>query len=140
MPIAAGSFPIVTETGAMPVGHLDGAGHAIVWLPASPNLTASPPSSEPLRCGDRRGWSFWVRPCQSTNLRVRDRSVRVLSARGSIEVLVAANVKVVIEGEALPVDLTSKHARCLLENATQVEPPYGAWPPRGPTGAAGDVG
>lgn len=60
-------------------------------------------------------------PSQSTNLRMRERAIRVLEADGSIELLLATNVEFVRDGEPHPVDLASKHARCLVENAALID-------------------
>jgi hypothetical protein len=60
-------------------------------------------------------------PTQSTNLRMRERAIRVLEAGGSIELLVATDVRFVRDGELHPADLSSKHARCLVENAALID-------------------
>jgi len=71
----------------------------------------------------RRRFNHYRRPgpSQSTNLRMRERALRVLEARGTIEILVAHDVSFVRDGEAVVADLSSKHARCLVENAALVD-------------------
>lgn len=59
-------------------------------------------------------------PSQSTNLRMRDRALRVLGAGGSIELIIATEARLTLDGKVRPADLSSKHARCLVENAALV--------------------
>jgi hypothetical protein len=60
-------------------------------------------------------------PSQSTNLKMRARAIRVLEVGGSIELLLATDVQFVRDGQSYPADLSSKHARCLVENAALID-------------------
>jgi len=57
----------------------------------------------------------------STNRRMNERARRVLAAGGKVLVLVAVDVQLARSGQPLPVNLGSKHVRCLIENAALVE-------------------
>lgn len=57
---------------------------------------------------------------QVTNLRMKERALRVLEAGGSVEILLAVDVRFVLDGEAHEADLSSPHARRLVENAALV--------------------
>lgn len=56
-----------------------------------------------------------------TNSRMKERATRVLAAGGSVELLLATTVRITRGGGTCPADLSSKHVRCLLENATLVD-------------------
>lgn len=56
----------------------------------------------------------------STNRRMNDRARRVLDAGGDVTLLTATSVRLQRDRQPQPVDLGSKHVRCLLENATLV--------------------
>lgn len=58
---------------------------------------------------------------QSTNLRMNDRARRVLEAGGTVVVLTTTDVTVVRGVRRSELDLSSKHARCLVENAALVD-------------------
>jgi hypothetical protein len=62
-----------------------------------------------------------ARTDDGTNGRMRQRAGRVLEAGGSVELLLATSVRIAVGGESHPADLSSKHVRCLLENATLVD-------------------
>lgn len=71
----------------------------------------------------RRRFNHYRRPgpSQSTNVRMNERARRVLEAGGRIELLLATDVRFSRDGVTEPADLSSKHARCLVENATLVD-------------------
>ena len=70
----------------------------------------------------RRRFAHYRRPgtSQVTNIRMNERAIRILGAGGSVELLFATDARVQVDGVWQPADLTSKHARCLVENATLV--------------------
>jgi hypothetical protein len=59
-------------------------------------------------------------PSQATNLRMKDRAIRVLSADGAIEILTAVSARFVVDGTAVEPDLASPFARRFIENAALV--------------------
>ena len=58
---------------------------------------------------------------EGTNGRMKERAARVLAAGGSVELLLVTHVMLVRRGQSSPADLSSKHVRCLVENATLVD-------------------
>lgn len=61
------------------------------------------------------------RAADGTNSRMRDRALRVLEAGGEVELLVAVEVRIGREGVGRSADLSSKHVRCLVENAALID-------------------
>jgi hypothetical protein len=60
-------------------------------------------------------------PSQQTNLRMNDRCRRVSAAGGSIELHLAVDVQLVVDGRTLDADLGSEFVRRFVENAALIE-------------------
>ena len=58
---------------------------------------------------------------RSTNGRMNARARRVLASGGEVAVLTATDARLERDGRPHPLDLGSKHGRCLVENAALVE-------------------
>ena len=58
---------------------------------------------------------------RSTNLRMRARAERVISSGGTVEILRATRIRLVVDGRTVEhPDLASEFARCFIENAALV--------------------